>query len=301
MALENQKGFVLHQRPELRSPLLVVALEGWPDAAGVSTGSLSYLRSRLQARRFAEVLPDDFYVFTYIRPVVSTQDGVVKRLRFPRNEFFWWRNEKSLHDLILFRGVEPHLQWHRYVDLILEMAREFDVSALYAIGGVYDMVPHTWEPVVSAVVNDGSLKERLQPHQVKFTSYEGPSSIHTSLLAACRDQGLPALSLWGHAPIYVRAEANPKVCLGLLRRMVGLLELDVDLTEVEEAAEYLDDTLSRFLEKNEELRLYVKQLEEACGAEGAERPSPPRGMGKIIRDVEDFLRQEREKGEGSQS
>lgn len=37
-----------------------MGFEEWPDAGKVSSGVVGYLRDKLQARKFAEIKPDDF-------------------------------------------------------------------------------------------------------------------------------------------------------------------------------------------------------------------------------------------------
>jgi len=56
-------GIIRHHRPELNRPYLVAGFEGWPDAGRVSSGVVGYLRDKLNARKCAEVKPDDFYIF----------------------------------------------------------------------------------------------------------------------------------------------------------------------------------------------------------------------------------------------
>ena len=58
----------LHSQPELRDPALVCAFQGWPDAGEVASGALRYLVRNLGATRFAEIAPEEFYVFTETRP-----------------------------------------------------------------------------------------------------------------------------------------------------------------------------------------------------------------------------------------
>lgn len=90
---------------------------------------------------------------------------------------------------------------------------------------------------------------------------------------------------------YIRVEANPMVCLGLLQK---LLELKVNLKEMKEAASSLQETLDQLLSQNEELRLYVQKLEEQHGFEGALPGELLEGTDKIIKEVEDFLKRERQ-------
>ena len=74
--------------------------------------------------------------------------------------------------------------------------------------------------------------------------------------------------------------------------MSRFLKLEVDLTEIRANATNLEEQLERAISKDPELQSYVRKLEEETGATGAEEmPSSD----VIVRDLEDFLRRQREK------
>ena len=82
----------IHSTPELRSPAMVTAFQGWPDAGEVASGALRYLVCNLGATRFAEITPEEFYVFTEVRPhSVQVRPGQ-RTLRWPSNDFYYWNN-----------------------------------------------------------------------------------------------------------------------------------------------------------------------------------------------------------------
>jgi proteasome assembly chaperone (PAC2) family protein len=170
---------VLSHRPELRSPYLVAGFAGWPNAGEVSTGTISYLKEKLRAKKFGEIKPHAFYDFPSLRPQTVIENGLIKELKFPANEFFYWKSEKSVHDLIILLAVEPHLKWNEYVDSILHLAEQFKVERIYTVGGTYDRVPHTARPMVTAAVSDLELKEELKKYNIEPVEYQGPCSIHT--------------------------------------------------------------------------------------------------------------------------
>ncbi|MDP7470059.1 MAG: PAC2 family protein, partial [Dehalococcoidia bacterium] len=136
-------------------------------------------------------------------------------------------------------------------------------------------------------------KQELTPSGLGWTNYQGPSSFYSFLLMACRRRRLEMASIWGHAPAYVQAVKNPKVCRAVLDRLTALLGLSLDLSDLKQASDHMDDALSRLLEQNDELRSYVEQFEKEYEEQkaGQNRLS---GMGeeRIVRDVEAFLRRE---------
>src|SRR6266540_5837072 len=112
----------IHDLPSLRAATLVAAFAGWPDAAEVASGSVRYLARKLRARRFAEIDPEEFYVFTETRPTTLILAPGQRALEWPSNEFFAWRNPNGERDLVILQGREPNLNWHAYVDILIDLA-----------------------------------------------------------------------------------------------------------------------------------------------------------------------------------
>jgi proteasome assembly chaperone (PAC2) family protein len=282
---------VYHESVRLRSPRLVLAFGGWPDAAQVATRAASLLQEGLGATRFAEILADDFYDFTEARPTVVIRDGRIQGLSYPENDFYFWRNPGEGSDLIVFVGTEPQLQWRRYVGAVLDLASAQGVTAIFALGGLYDNVPHTRPPRLSSVCESTALRERLAAIGVIFSDYEGPSSMHTALLAECRNRRLPAASLWGHAPSYAQLSWNPAVTVSLLDALGRLLDVQIDLDEVRSAATYLGKALDQLAAQDPEVSEMLAKLEASYGPEETRRPSePPAVSEKILHEVEEILR-----------
>jgi proteasome assembly chaperone (PAC2) family protein len=293
----NQLTF--REQPELRQPDLVTAFAGWSDAAQAATGTVAYLVRRLDAKRFAEIKAEEFYDFSSLRPMVTVDKGLITSLNMPRSSFFYWQNQTTNHDLVLLHGIEPQLHWQGFVDLILDLADQLNIHRIYAVGGLYDRIPHTREPRISGLVNEPSLMDMLEKHNIEPIVYQGPSSLHALLMTEGVQRKTEVISLWGHAPFYVRAESNPMVCLALLRKLTGLLEIQIDLEELNNAGEYLQQMLIRLLAESDELSQYVKKLEEQYDLEGTAPAVPLEDANRIVKEVEDFLRNERHKGETS--
>ncbi len=290
-----EEPIVMLQMPSLREPAMIVGFGGWPNAGEVSTWVVSYLIRALGATRCAEIKPDLFFDLCQQRPVVSVEEGTVRCITFPSNAFYSWKATRpAARDLILFLGQEPHLQWPGFVHAFLDVAQRFGVVEILTIGGVYDNIPHTVQPPVTALVNQAQGIERLSSYDVQLTNYEGPMSIHSYLLVAAGQRMIPATSIWGHVPYYVQSN-NAKTCLAVLERLQRIAGFELDLGDVRKAAESLDAEIDRIIEGKPELREYIRGLEReyASGALPSKGPtrserSQPTGE-KIIR-IDPFLR-----------
>jgi proteasome assembly chaperone (PAC2) family protein len=288
---------IVEEQPELQNPTMVVAFRGWPDAGEVASGSLRYLLRMLRARKFASIDPEEFYDFTEVRPRTRLIRPWQRELRWPSNEFHWVRPEHG-PDLVLFLGREPSLRWKAYVGTVLDLAERCGVQRLITMGGTFDQVTHTGEPRVSGTAMDPELRRAMEGLHMRGSTYEGPTSIHSVLLDTCRRRGVSGGSVWGHAPHYLQAAPNVKVCYGMLRKLSALLDLTVDLDELQSASRALEQRVERLLEDNAELREYVRQLDAGQEPSGDPEPvedGPPAEMPSpeaVVRELEEFLRQQ---------
>jgi proteasome assembly chaperone (PAC2) family protein len=278
--------------PSLKDPVLIMGFAGWPNAGEVSSGALNHLITVLKAKKFAQIQPGPFYDFTTHRPIAVIDKGMVKGFQFTPNEFYYRRQKDLPHDLILFQGQEPNLRWELYVESILEVAAILNVQRIFTIGGTYDNVPHSVEPKVSASVTDERLKERLIPHGIAFSQYNGPMSIHTLLLSKAKEKKLQCISLWGHAPYYIQAH-NTKVSYSVLFKIEKILGSDLRLETLKKSSEYLEKQIDRAIEKKPELRDYLRNLEREFGKEekaAKQGPMEEEGQGEKVVQIEAFLK-----------
>jgi proteasome assembly chaperone (PAC2) family protein len=248
------------EKPNLDKPCLIIGFEGWPNAAEVSSSALQFLVENLKAKEFASIEGEDFYQIPYLRPVGVIKEGRLIELKPPANHFYYSKNLLS-QDLILFKGVEPHLKWTVFVDLLLGLAEAFEVSQIFTIGGTYDYIPHTYPPMVSAVFNHEDLRKKVIQAGLGLTEYTGPVSIHTFMLEAAKKKGLKTTCLWGHAPQYLQTK-NVKVVHSVLKTLTDLVEIEIDLSELQRASDYFNEQVNHLVEQDPKLQEVIKKLEE---------------------------------------
>jgi len=248
------------EKPTLHKPYLIIGFEGWPNAAEVSSFALQHLIDSLEAKKFASIPTENFYQISSLRPMAVIKEGRLIELKSPGNHFYYVKNPLS-NDLILFYGVEPHLRWNVFADLLLDLAERFHVMQIFTIGGTYDYIPHTYPPMVSALFNHEELREKVIQAGLGLTEYSGPISIHTFILEAAKKRDLKAVSLWGHAPQYLQTK-NVKVACSVLKRLIDLTQIEVDLSELENASEYFEQQVNHLVEHDPKLQEIIGKLEE---------------------------------------
>jgi len=262
---------VFAEKPRLRQPYMVCGMGGWVDGGETATGGVEYLIQKLEAITFAAMPIAKFQVFRVpgqvsIGPSIKIEDGIIKDYRLPENRFFYWVNPSSDHDLILFLGTEPNMNWKEYAGAILDVAQEFTVARVYLLGGLLDNSPYTREPGVMCICSSPELKEEMQKYSVEFANYEGPGSFGTALLHACQTRGLQMAGLIARATFYpefnIVIPHNPKAIRALVRRLNRLLDVNLDLSDLDKEVENLQDKLASVARHNAQFAAYIKQLEK---------------------------------------
>jgi proteasome assembly chaperone (PAC2) family protein len=248
------------EKPILNKPYFIIGFEGWPNAAEVSSFALQHLIESLKAKKFASIPIEDFYQISSLRPMAIIKEGRLLELKVSGNHFYYVKNPPS-NDLILFHGIEPHLKWHVFTNLFLDLAERFGVTQIFTIGGTYDYIPHTYPPMVSALFNHEELREKVIQAGLGLTEYTGPISIHTFLLEAAKKKGLKAVSLWGHAPQYLQTR-NVKVACAVLKKLIDWVKIEVDLSELEKSSNYFEQQVNHLVEQDPKLQEIISKLEE---------------------------------------
>lgn len=285
--------------PYLRSPVLIAAFLGWNDAAQAATSAVRYLISHYGAQKFADLDPEEFYVFSEARPRVSLDAEGQRHITWPTNEFSFAELPGHPHDLVFFLGIEPHLRWRAYMDAFIDLARRCGVTTVIMLGALVADVPHSRPVPLTGSSHDLDLRQRLRELHVNPSRYEGPTGIIGTLGDACRRAALPAASIWGNVPHYISATPNPKVTYALLERLSRLIQLELDLSNLARAATQFDAQVTEAVRRTPTVASYVRELERRYSAEGEQTETPPSELPSaesLIQDLEQFLRRRRASG-----
>ncbi|MHC4325715.1 MAG: PAC2 family protein [Planctomycetota bacterium] len=256
----------IYNKPKLSNPRLLLGFSGWMDGGDVSTGTVKCIIDKLNAQKFAEIDPTGFYIYSFpgsmeitalFRPHTEIKEGIIESYEIPENTFFY--SEKS--NLILFTGKEPNLNWEDFSECIFSVCSAFGVEMIYFIGSVAGLVPHTREPRLFCSVSQAGLKETFQHYGVKFANYEGPASIVTYLMTNCRKRNIKMVSLIATIPAYVQG-SNPKCIEAVTRRLTGMLEIEMEFSDLTTISEEFEKKLQEVVQEQPELERNIHKLEE---------------------------------------
>ncbi|MHC1557636.1 PAC2 family protein [Actinomycetospora sp. NBRC 106375] len=243
---------------------MLAAFEGWNDAGDAASTAVEHLSLHWDATELSSIDPDEYYDFQVSRPTMRLVDGVSRAIDWPTTRLTRCRPPGSAQDLVLVRGIEPNMRWRAFCAEIIDRARELGVGTVITLGALLADTPHTRPVPVTGTSFDKASAAR---YRLQRSRYQGPTGIVGVLQDACVQAGIPAISFWAAVPHYVSQPPAPKATIALLQRVEEVLDVEVPLGGLPEQAEKWERTVSEMADEDDEVREYVKALEEAGDAE----------------------------------
>ena len=190
--------------PQLRDPVLVVALSGWVDAGLAGAGTVAVLQEQLDSfRTFGRLDLSDLMDLQQTRPTVHLVDGVSREISWPQISLGAGRLGR---DVVLCVGPEPSLRWRAVLGELVGLAEQLGVTAAFTVGGIPSMASHR-RPV--AVLATGTDPELVAEAGAWRQDYTGPTGAQSVLQVMLGDAGIPTLALWAQVPHYVAGARHP--------------------------------------------------------------------------------------------
>ena len=274
----------LWQRPETDETYMLAGWRQWADAGNTSSGLMQYMIEQTGAARIGLLKPTNFYLFQvpgthhFLRPDVELEEGLVKSHDTRANEFHYWRSGRK--GLVLFLGDEPHMNAELYADAWLDAVETLGIRRVICIGGVYGAMPYNREREIHAVYSLPRLKAELDTYAVKYSNYEGGSTIGTYLAYCASQRGIELVDLYAFVPAYdfsqvsnqvqgLRIDSDYQAWFDVLRRINHMFELDFPLNDLEvrslELASSMDSQIEEINRKFPKLKVreFMQQLSDA--------------------------------------
>jgi proteasome assembly chaperone (PAC2) family protein len=222
---------------------------------------------------------------------VTLVDGVTRGITWPTLEFAAATMPGHERDLILLSGPEPNLAWKGLCATVLEVANETGSRTLVTFGALLANTPHRLPVRVTGSTTDAAAMERLG---LEPSRYEGPTGIVGVLHDTARNAGLTTASLWAPVPHYVATPPSPVATRALLDRFSVFSGLTLDLRELGVAGEAWKARVDSAVEDDDEMRAYVRALEDQAGEDDADTPDEeeiPSGD-DLAEAFEEYLREQ---------
>lgn len=226
---------------ELKNPILI---EGLPGLGLVGKIAIKYLVKQLKAQKLAHLYSPHFPYF-----VLVSKKGSVRLLR---GTFYYWKNESGENDLILFTGdsqAQTIEGQYEISNVILDFARQKNVKLVVTIGG-YRVETKDKPKVIAAATSQSLLDRALKAEAI--ISPTGSPIVGTAglILGLAPFKKIEALCLLGETRGYL---PDPKAAKSVLEVLLRLLNLNVDLSGLDEEIAKAENMVAR-LQKIEEKR-----------------------------------------------
>ena len=260
------------EHPKAEETYMIAGWRQWADAGSTSSGLPQYLIEQTGARKIGSIQPDGFYLFQIpgthdlVRPVVKFDQGYPESLETQHNDLYYV--EQNQHGLLIFLGDEPQMDIERYAQAFLHIASTLGVKRIIGLGGVYGELPYNKDRIISSIYSLPELKEELQDIAVNLSDYHGGASVGSYVCRRAGEQGIEYVSFFAFVPAYdfsnlsqvansIRIENDFMAWLGIMQRINHMLQLELDLTDLEDKSKEL---IQLFDTKIEELDGEAPQL-----------------------------------------
>ena len=263
-------------QPKLRKPTLVIGWES--DTAQLGAGVTDYLMQKLDTQAFCDIDPVEFFPLGG----VAIENDIVQ---FPRSTFYACYE----HNLIIFRSSIPRYEWHKFLNLIIDVAQEYcHVKEIYAVGGMVTLTPHTVPRDFWATFSSPQIKKALTSYQLsRDMDFETPPgsrpTLNSYLLCVAKTRNLSAVNLWVPVPFYLMGNDDPTSHKKALEFLDDRLDLSLDFKEIDINIKQQNEKLAHLRQSAAEIDEIISKLENGQPLSEEEREN-------LVKAIDDCLR-----------
>jgi proteasome assembly chaperone (PAC2) family protein len=278
--------YELSEQPDLDSPALVVALDGWVDAGLAAQTARAALLQALDPVTVATFDADELLDHRARRPVMQLRDGILTDLTWAGIEL-QAATDTDGNDVLLLVGAEPDHRWQAFCRAVVDLAMSFGVRVVVGLGAYPAPVPHTRPTRLACSASD----EHLARFCSVRSSVDVPAGVQGAIEHRAAGLGLPAIGLWAQVPHYASAMPSPAAAAALVDGAAQVAGLSLDSEELHAQAAVTRARIDELIDANPEHRVMVERLEASWDAEESGTDTGPIPSGEeIAREIERFLR-----------
>ena len=279
--------YELIESPELDSPTLLLALDGWIDAGLASANAFGTILENLETVTIARFNADALIDHRSRRPTMHLLDGVNTGLTWPTIELQAGFDSEGASVLFLV-GAEPDHRWMAFADSIVDLAHQFEVSAVFGLSAYPAPVPHTRPTQLVTTATDAEMAQRVGGETGRI---DVPAGINAAIELACAASGIQATGLWAQIPHYAAGMPYPSGALALIEGLRTFGGLNFSLGSLVEDARTSRERLDELVANSAEHVEMVRQLEAQADSKVVIEDPLPMGD-DLMAELEQFLREQ---------
>jgi hypothetical protein len=249
-------------RPELGSPVLIQALDGFIDAGGAKRIAREHLLASYESQVVATFDVDQLLDYRARRPAMLFVEDHWESYDDPKLAVH------LIHDAVgtpflLLAGPEPDVQWERFTAAVRMVIDRLGVRLTIGLNAIPMGVPHT-RP--TGVIAHGSRKELIAGYEPWVNAVQVPGTAGHLLEYRLGQAGYDALGFAVHVPHYVAQAEYPAASASLLAEVSKVSGLELPLDALLEAAETTRTAIDEQVAGAPEVAAVVHALENQYDA-----------------------------------
>jgi hypothetical protein len=269
--------------PQSGSKLIVIAFEGWNDAAEAASSFARELIAQMGLTASGLLGGEEFYDYQTHRPSLRRGACGEARIEWPCAEIHTGTVPGTAIPVEVIVGQEPAFLWRRFAALVAERVEPGDAVVL--VGALLADTVHT-RPIPVTVTSE--RPEDVPAADAMRSEYEGPTGMIGVIECELAAQGHAGVSLWAAVPGYAGGGHSPKAQLSLMTAFEDLTGLVLDQGDLVERSREWEVHAEAAVEADEDLADFVRRLESMTDAADL----PEASGDAIAREFERYLRRD---------
>jgi proteasome assembly chaperone (PAC2) family protein len=231
-------------------------LAAWPGMGNVGLIGVDYLRRKLGAVLFAEIDMSPYF----IPDSIIVKNGIAEFPEIPSASFYYTKNP----DLIIFEcnAQVAGREGIMVIKNILDIITQHPVRNIFTFAAFAQPMSHQDDSHVLYACNSPGFLDGLNHFGLNPMPDGYIAGQNGLLLGVAASRNVPSACLLGTIPSYAINLSYPKASLELVKSICGLLNLEIDYTELLEGVEAMAQQFAMVEERIRELTPFVKEEEE---------------------------------------
>ncbi|WP_448629654.1 proteasome assembly chaperone family protein [Cellulomonas soli] len=243
-------------------PVLVHAVRGFVDAGQAGAAVAEHLLEHLPSRRLVTFDADQLLDYRSRRPTMTFDSTTWSSYDEPELVVDLLEDGAGV-PFLLMHGIEPDVQWERYVAAVRQLVERFDVPLTIGVHGIPMGIPHTRPLSVTA---HATRPELVADHPSWFGAVTVPASASSLLELRLGQSGHDAMGFAVHVPHYLAQSPYPQASVAALERVQRATGLDLQVAALMPAAEETRAEIERQVNDSAEIAAVVRALEDQYDA-----------------------------------
>jgi proteasome assembly chaperone (PAC2) family protein len=248
------------QKSKLNDPILIAA---WPGMGHVAVTACYYLIAKLEMEFRAEYLANDLFDVDH----VVIKSGLAQPFRYPKNQFFVWRNPNGGSDLLVFIGeAQPPQGQYNFCRKLIDYVQSEGVSKIFTFASMATAIQLEDDSRVIGAATDPETLHHLIDNDIGLLNNGSISGMNGILLGVAAERKLPGGCLLGEMPNIFANVPYPKASLAVLNAFSKITDIEIDTSqlnlEVEKMQQQLADVMSQIRRLEQDGNAEAPDVEE---------------------------------------